>query len=226
MTAHDVSQEKRDDAGRWTTGGSIKYLVDKSFVPSPAHRSLYAKSMKSDGSEDERGMFDRTITNMPEHAARCISDNLEKVSFVKGGSQAMRDAYNRLVGSREVLPNERPPLGAYNAQKKQVIVMGGEQDSEKIGNTFGTLQHELGHALDRGAGKGGRFSDSDEWVKAWQEEIVYAKQITDYAGTTASEGFAEFHRLVCHVRDHGGDMGEVEASFPKCCAVWKELGIL
>ena len=78
--------------------------------------------------------------------------------------------------------------------------------------------HEFAHAIDRG------ISDSMEWQKAWNSEILHSDYpLSRYATTDRSEGFAEFGRLIW---SGNKTPREIQAKFPQCWAVWEQQGIV
>ena len=81
-----------------------------------------------------------------------------------------------------------------------------------------TYSHEMAHALDANHA----FSNTDSWKSAWQNEIVGGGNITKYAATSPSEGFAEFVRALV-----AGPPKEIRANMPQCYAAiektfWKK----
>lgn len=250
--------------------------IDPTCSPSSAtYRGKLMRMVKSsNGSVRAKASFKKTVRNMPAGAAQHVVDNLKKVTFVD--EEAMVRAWNRVTHSSVDVQNS--PLGFYDQSKGRIYVRKGEGigktgelplERDDMRKVVGTLQHEMGHALDRGIvramkehrdslyrryirdrndekfregmkryediyrlppssyGTPGEFSQTGSWHEAWSEDIVTAKQIGNYASASPSEGFAEFHRLVCHYRDTEGRAGmkKVEKLFPKCARIWKEFGI-
>jgi hypothetical protein len=118
----------------------------------------------------------------------------------------------------------RRAAGAYHPGTHTLHLDGGAKvTGEHIASadrTAGVYAHEIAHAID---GPKREISKSPDWAAAWQEEIAGAKAISDYAGTNATEGLAEFGRLAL-----GGalDRHQLRAHFPKCVAVWEKWGII
>ena len=79
--------------------------------------------------------------------------------------------------------------------------------------------HEMAHAID---GPGHELSKSPDWQEAFTEELSKGK-LNKYSSTKASEGWAEFGRLIL-AGEYGHEM--VEKHFPKCWAVWKKHGLI
>lgn len=78
-------------------------------------------------------------------------------------------------------------------------------------------RHELGHALD------GREKHSSriEWRDAWKGEIKQTfHELSDYAKTSAVEGWAEYARLVF------AQPQIAKAMFPKCWKYWENQGFV
>lgn len=82
----------------------------------------------------------------------------------------------------------------------------------------GIYAHELGHAVDVGR----RHSETPKWQSAWKAEVVNGRHLLSrYARTSATEGFAEFHRAICEA-----DPVAVKAKFPRCFAFFQSQGLL
>jgi len=65
-------------------------------------------------------------------------------------------------------------------------------------------------------------SDSARWRDAYKAELA-DKQLSDYASTSPSEGFAEFARLCWGT---GTRPREIAEDFPKCWAVFEAVGLV
>jgi hypothetical protein len=78
--------------------------------------------------------------------------------------------------------------------------------------------HEMTHAVDRGAGN---VSDRSDFKQAWKAELE-GGGLTRYAGTSASEGFAEFGRVL-----FSGVVPatELEQRFKKTSSIFKRLNL-
>jgi hypothetical protein len=103
--------------------------------------------------------------------------------------------------------------------------MGTAINADSHDSLRGTYAHEMTHALD---GPDGKHSGTDEWKRAFSEEIKHpdddgAYTLSKYASTDESEGFAEFGRLLY------GTATEHEAikqSMPKCFAYFQKAGLI
>lgn len=88
----------------------------------------------------------------------------------------------------------------------------------------GIYTHELGHAIDND-----NYSQQRPWEIAWRREIKPWKgtagdkvfPLSQYATTNASEGFAEFFRLM-----NSQPASVTREEFPMCWRVWKEWGFV
>jgi hypothetical protein len=115
--------------------------------------------------------------------------------------------------------------GCYNGDEKSLTLDGGhglEKDKGSSANSPREVYaHEIGHALD--CPKGGdwrtdRISSTPEFQQAWQEEMG-AGQLSKYATTKPSEGFAEFARAAILYPK------AAEKHFPKTWSIWQKHGL-
>jgi hypothetical protein len=159
--------------------------------------------------------------------------------------------YNRLFGG--VFYKSVQTLNA-EFQKRGGVVPGGQcagfaqmnrgevhldQPTASGNERRGVYAHELGHIIDRGIGGQPPISSTPEWDAAWKEEIVGRGAISDYARTSALEGFAEYWRMVdIHIQDmvKFHDLSQEQAAakvadkmsswLPQCTAVLRAHGAL
>jgi hypothetical protein len=159
--------------------------------------------------------------------------------------------YNRLWGG--VFYKSVQTLNA-EFQKRGGVVPGGQcagfaqmnrgevhldQPTASENERRGVYAHELGHIIDRGIGGQPPVSSTPEWGAAWKEEIVDGGTISDYARTSALEGFAEYWRMVdIHIQDmvkfHGLSQEQAAEKvadrmsrwLPQCTAVLRAHGAL
>lgn len=118
------------------------------------------------------------------------------------------------------------PAGMYSSYHKGVYLDGARtgEEAERAKNLQRAVgaheiyAHELSHALDSPPYR--VHSDSQEWQKAWQEELKDG-QLTEYAADKREEGWAEFGRLL-YSGEH--DQEEVKNKFPLCWAYWEAQG--
>lgn len=85
-------------------------------------------------------------------------------------------------------------------------------------STTHVCAHEWTHAID---GPDHQLSSSDDWKQAHSDELAGA-QLTKYAATKPSEGFAEFGRLLYASSE---PLENVEQSFPKASKFFKDNGL-
>lgn len=117
--------------------------------------------------------------------------------------------------------------GAYQTNSREVHLDGGQPPGRQQAGPHGgrgdpaeVHAHELGHAID---GPDSQVSRSKRWLEAYHAEIGpragAEPRLTRYAHTNASEGLAEFARLV-----YGGraDLARVEAEFPVAVKFFKD----
>lgn len=203
-------------------------------------------SVTIEGSDADKALYHKTMSYATDTARKLILENLKEVKFVPLGK--MGDEYNKLCESRVIRPGIAPPAGAYSYASQRLLSLPGETPTsefakDNVPNAIqtGTLQHELGHALD-GGGDTARwrdrdlpqeefvakyglnspetFSETPAWIAAWRKE---AGEIGTYAMMSPREGFAEFHRLVCHYKDQGKD---IAGAPPRMFAFWRLHGLV
>ncbi len=183
---------------------------------------------------------------MPEKARRHLEgvENIQFYDTSKAASDGIAE-WAANAGYHEVAAKYRnkPPksLGGCNSGGNNVWVDGVEEMPEQHGSykeggmkARGLLAHELTHSLDYMAGWIGSASPqyvqlhsrTEEWFNIFNKEINTGgseslPKLTSYAGTSASEGFAEFGRLL-----YGSDVPheEIRARFPNASAFFTKLG--
>lgn len=105
----------------------------------------------------------------------------------------------------------------YSGDRVGTLHLDGGADMGDSGalDSRGIYAHEIGHAIDFA----GTHSKTQEWQDAWKAEIVKDDApLSKYATKTASEGFAEFFRLV------NTQPKIARTEFPKCWAALKSWG--
>jgi hypothetical protein len=103
--------------------------------------------------------------------------------------------------------------GVLHLDGPQVALEGKRQSTEHV------YAHEFTHAVD---GPGKEISNSPAWQEAWKAELAQGG-LSKYARTSASEGLAEFGRLLWAAGDKGKTAAQLH--FPRCAKVWKEHGL-
>lgn len=84
--------------------------------------------------------------------------------------------------------------------------------------------HELHHVIDLVPYGSHTYSDKPAWRDLWQKEIVAApEKMSEHADVSASEGFAEFGRLI---HTSGLTRGQVASRFPGCYRFFDSEGLL
>lgn len=130
-----------------------------------------------------------------------------------GGTYQFKQGQMYLDG----MPTSSRAFEAEN-EKAEYKITNSEQQLRHI------YTHEIAHSID---GPENELSNSDEWQNAWNNEIYYhpfmsIPQLTAYAATSPSEGFAEFCRLV-YTDDVPLD--EIEIKFPLSSALLKRKAL-
>lgn len=151
------------------------------------------------------------------------------------GDGEYREASRQLI--EEVLRSGNTIAGAY-VPSVNTLHLDGLESYEKIAKQWAgtselmganptgadvarhTYAHELGHAID---GPDSELSNSAEWRSAWRIEVDFSggkgPNLTNYARSNPSEGFAEFCRLVY---SGDADAGEIQSKFPGCTKFLKD----
>ncbi len=111
--------------------------------------------------------------------------------------------------------------GFFDPTNKTIQMNGRETKSEEWQE--GIWVHEATHAIDHN-GVGEKLSQSSEWKKAWEKEILNGHAPTLYAQTSTLEGFAEFGRLLYHQKHYS--LETVEKTYPQCFKFFREQGLV
>jgi len=219
---------KNFTTGDWESPEAAKERLDwwkRTWeVRSRVRDSISASSLKDDDKRKNMAEFDKTLAAIPVAAISMLSENLEDIRWYHTTGQLT----HAVLGT-----TSRGVVGGAWAQRSNGTNMGYMMlDGDRPGlKASGIYAHEIGHAIDWirpreeevGGGaihhRGRHISSTDEWKAAFDAELK-DKQLTDYASTNESEGFAEFTRyLFSGLRPRA-----VREEFPKCYAVFKKHG--
>ena len=190
-------------------------------------------------------VFDR----MTPEALERVHKNTKGAEFFGNFWNLMKSIYGETTG-KKLIDDGVMVGGAWShpeghGEGSLTLDGGGDTGQETDQITAELYAHEFGHALDADPGsttssvafggldyKSSKLSDTDEWKTAWEKEInadidlrrdIFAEApLSRYATDSASEGFAEFARLV--YQPHDSD--EAKKKFPKCWAFWKSKGLI
>lgn len=173
---------------------------------------------------------DLTRARYQDEAAKARQETAERGWFRRvvdkiAGTEGLAEQAWEVAGLNAALTSRA--AGAYYTDSKRMDLDGGTNQPVGMGRTD-TLAaahvhaHEIGHAID---GPRSTHSSSAAWRRAHEAEIAPGSgdaPLTRYARTAASEGFAEFSRLV-----YGGGFtaAEIQGRFPQASAYWKEAGL-
>lgn len=148
-----------------------------------------------------------SVTKIPVHKLKVSADEAEKTILAR---------------------IDKLPISAQQkeAERANVLWNLGEPDSfAAIGVKTDDLYQLTGHRELHRPGR--EISRSAKWISAHNQEIdaldargVQTFPLSKYATTSASEGFAEFGRLVFTAPR------EAKRQYPKCWAVWLEHGLV
>lgn len=176
--------------------------------------------------------FDRVFGRMTDQALKHVAEGAAKVSFYANGLDLSKDVAQRSEKARAARSKGLLVGGAYRPSEKRLFLDGPNTNPDmnpgiKAGadkNTHGAYAHELTHAID---GPDKKFSGSQEWFSAWGDEVAHPVSrgevtLTRYAASSASEGFAEFGRLLY---GSDADPAEVRKRFPRCAAFFERNGL-
>jgi hypothetical protein len=213
-----------ESAGGLSTGGSVAEAdLDHSG------KAILAKvddSLKKSGVSGLRGQEYRAavFTILRATPAGCLARlnaNLRSIHFVADFAQ-VSPVLRRRVERLGYNPGDVPDgaCGGYLKDDKAVVADGGVPGTrpEEGVHTVGVYAHELGHAID---GPDDEISNSKAWQAAWAKEMKNAgRPPSEYAQVSASEGFAEYHRLLVANRK------QAVALYPRCADVWRGRGLL
>ena len=163
--------------------------------------------------------YSAVLNRMPERAAHLLVEHAMNIKFYASTehlSDAMRKVDPRITGTIG---------GAWQAAEGYgVLHLDGGHGRPGSLDAQGIYAHETGHVCDVYEGKnpGYRISMTPEWLVAFRAELL-DEQLSQYAATRASEGFAEFARLCWGTRWRPSDIAE---NFPMCYAVFKAHGLI
>jgi len=174
----------------------------------------------------------KTVVGRMNAACRMkIANNLERIKYAPDLNELTRqynffNLANRRLGS----------IGGFYMFDEQWLFLNGAFDEytefgkgEAKDTAEGIQAHEFAHAID---GPKSVYSNMVEWKTAYLSEIWAAKSqdapLTRYATTDASEGFAEFGRLLFSETEYLQAAGRetIRATFPKCYKFWLDMGLI
>jgi hypothetical protein len=201
------------------TGAAEKNADAGANDPASAHReaaaALVAPSDLPPGLKERyTGILTGVLDRMSDGCRREFHANVKGATFYPTLT-ALREAVRKLTGE-----DERRTVGI------TIEVEGGVHlhlnGDARVGTaeykTGGIYAHEAGHAIDAGH----RFSGDKTWQSAWRREVVKGKILLSRGAlASASEGFAEFHRLLIQ---KGSEFAR--GAFPKCVAFFESKGLL
>lgn len=166
-------------------------------------RAAYAKNVSS------------VLNRMPDEALSRIAENLQSVNFYGDLKELGLSANIEDDRTRDRIASGEVQVGGYYRKSDRLLALDGDSRNSPASALYA---HELTHAID---GPGYEISSSPEWGAAFAAELK-GGQLTRYGGSKPSEGLAEFGRFL-----YAGDrQEEVRARFPRCWAVFEQLGLL
>lgn len=199
------------------------------------HSAIDDSKLDSDKKKQYAAAVAKTTDRMPTAALDRIARNLDNVGFhaeaADVGKQAVASAMKRefLTDEQRADINQHAknfksgrvkPGAVYIPKQKELHLDGGLSDKYQSHEVYA---HALAHAID---GPDHEVSSSPQWQVAWQREIQtrtgQKPKLNQYAGTNASEGFAEFCR---YVYGQGKSRAEMSVQFPLATAVMKQHGL-
>lgn len=152
-----------------------------------------------------RGSFEQSVMTAYSQSphAKAVKDTIGRISDTTIQRLAKTGGMRRVVSydtPQEVTRTWQDLERRDGNPKKAKELCGGFYDHETGdvhsdgGDPAGTLAHEIGHAIDFDGMHGPYYhSSSDEFRYCWSQELKRG-QLTEYAASNPSEGFAEFVR--------------------------------
>lgn len=205
--------------------GKAKAAIDAAPID-PKFKEAYAKNVQT------------VLRTMPAQALQAVASHDAEFTFHESPQAIMQTLADPQVfgakvaeAAKQISDSGRIIGGAVVTRaggKRTVALDGGKElHGTPQGQTRLTQEgveyyaHELTHLIDFGR-KGGRHSDTADWRAVWQEELAGSK-LTQYAGTSAMEGFAEFGRLLYSGKY---DLGKVKQQYPQAYAYFAGNGFV
>lgn len=175
-------------------------------------------------------------SGVPEHLAEQFASDMSHVLDVMphGCRKAAEEAVNEYGGGVKFHADLKAVTDACSAaagkaEKGQVggfVTYHARGDAARVNvdggagteDARGIYAHEMGHAVDCGR----KYSEDKKWQSAWKSEIFNGKTLLSrYARESPTEGFAEFHRVLCEK-----GVAATSAAYPKCGAFLKSKGLI
>jgi len=208
----DESKHSRADDGTFGSGGAPRSKWHKNAM------ELIDGALEDGGvTDNQKRLFsqsaDNVLGNMTEANRHAFYSAVEDISF-HGNAASLTARLSIDFG--EVFEDGEESGGCF-ARKGDgtgTLYLNGGGDGKSVQEIYA---HEFAHVLDRQPRSHSRISDTADWKSAWQSEIV--GNLSEYAGTDASEGFAEFGRLAL---GDAASQAKAKKDFPQCSAVWNE----
>lgn len=205
-------------------GQLVKSLMDKHGTSIDRSSNLNENQKR-----DYKNALNEIFSKMPPKALERLSENLNRIDWARDTPEVTRK-WEAIVGSSSSSSGNvqgfyQHGLGIATldglTSKTNAPAFGTSRSTRSIRNIVGVYAHELAHSLDDWH----IHSDSIEWKDAYKSEInKRSKPLSNYATTNASEGFAEFGRLLYGAPQ--ADLKAAEKQFPKCFAFWRKRGFL
>ncbi len=170
---------------------------------------------------------DGVLSAMPEVAQQRVAASLKKVSLFGTTQELTQDLVARHPESdklKRVLANGSVVGGSFYPKTGEWLADGdvgltGDFSQEGRSNVHETYAHELTHAID---GPELEFSSSKEWQMAYDAELR-GGNLSQYASTSAVEGFAEFGRALY---SGGADEETLAFFFPRSVKFFRDRGLM
>jgi hypothetical protein len=197
------------------------------------------RAMTDDGVPPERlaayhATVEGVLTTLPPASLARLNGRLFSGAFYQN-LDTLNAEFHRRGGN--VRGDSSAQCAGFAQMGRGEIHLDQPDDSESVRR--GVYAHELGHIIDAGTPGTPPISSSRAWQAAWQEEVVDRGTVSDYARTSALEGFAEYWRMAdVHAQDmvrfHGLTPEQASQQvaarmarwLPKCTAVMQAHGAL
>lgn len=229
-------------AGRRGTGGA-------NFLESPEGKAAEAIRTDPTLSDAQRAEYTeavgRVFDALPQAALDLVGKNMQGVKFYGTPQEAAIAQARGMLARTDISPKLRERIandlnrwlaggrvdavGGFDGTTMHIdgsagkLAMGGRYGEMADLSSHQIAAHEMGHAID---GPDHTHSGSSGWRYAWGKDIqgrgLKEKPLTDYAVSMASEGFAEFARLV-----YASDVPteRIARDFPEASKYFKKHGL-
>jgi hypothetical protein len=164
--------------------------------------------------------FDKSFNKMPPPMRQAFMKNLTDVKIYDSSKDLNKFGKKLGLPGKGTIAMVETGTGAMHLDGAVKAQHNGGHTVDNRSMLVNYYSHEMGHVIDGWP----KISQQTPWLAAWLTEIrspdaelgEAEPPLSDYAMTSASEGFAEFTRLLVTKPE------VAQKKFPKCCAVFKK----